>query len=96
MRRRTHTAVVAAFTMVVLGGVAYTVNVARTNGIPAAARDLDCDGEVSLVEWYSAGLNYGWRRATDGSSGCMEVFALKDGLPVVCVCEHEPRCRRAH
>jgi hypothetical protein len=87
-------ALLAAIGLLLLGGASYTAIVWK-DGPPSAARDLDCDGVVSLSEWYSAGLNDGWRSAIDGTPGCMEVFALKDGLPIVCVCAQEPRCRPA-
>jgi len=79
----------------VLGLLAYLTMAAWNNPVPAGARDLDCDGSVSVSEWYSAGLDHGWRHASDETTGCMEVFSLKDGLPVVCVCEQSPPCRIA-
>lgn len=87
-------AFLAVLALVVLAGVGYTA-IAWRAGPPSAARDLDCDGVVSVSEWFSAGVDHGWRKATDGTPGCMEIFALKDGLPIVCVCEQEPLCRPA-
>ena len=87
-------AILVALALLFFGGVGYTA-IAWHDGPPSAARDLDCDGVVSLSEWYSGGLNHGWRKPTDGTPGCMEVFALKDGLPVVCVCAQGPHCRPA-
>jgi hypothetical protein len=76
-----------------LAYLAVTVKAAAAGQVPGSARDLDCDGSVSAFEWYSAGLDYGWRAARDGSPGCMELFSLKDGLPAVCVCSQPPSCR---
>ena len=66
---------------------------AAVGGVPWAARDFDCSGVVSVGEWYSGGLDYGWRHAIGGPPECMEVFSLKDGLAVVQRCPGEPRCR---
>ena len=60
--------------------------------VPWSARDLDCDGSVSMGEWFWGGLDFGWRPATGGPPGCMEVYSLKDGLPVVLRCPPEPVC----
>jgi len=95
MRRRILIVVTVVFVSLALGVFAYTVKAARDNPIPNDARDLDCDGSISAFEWYTAGLNYGWRGASDGTLGCMEVFSLKDGLPAVGVCQQSPRCRLA-
>ena len=84
-----------SFGGLVLGLLAYLTMAAWNNPVPSGARDLDCDGSVSVSEWYSAGLDHGWRPASDGTKHCMEVFSLKDGLPVVCMCERAPRCRTA-
>jgi hypothetical protein len=61
--------------------------------VPSYARDLDCDGHVSVGEWTAGGLDYGWRRASDGPAECMEVFSLKDGLPQSLWCGTLPRCQ---
>src|SRR5437763_15700577 len=84
-----------SFGGLVLGLLAYLTMAAWNNPVPSGARDLDCDGSVSVSEWYSAGLDHGWRPASDGTTGCMEVFSRKDGLPGGCVCEQSPRCRIA-
>jgi len=63
--------------------------------VPTWARDLNCDGRVSIAEWYEAGIDHGWRSAVGGPSGCMEVFRFKDGLPDVLWCDQAPRCRRS-
>jgi hypothetical protein len=63
--------------------------------VPWERRDLDCNGSVSIAEWYAAGLDYGWRPALNGPTGCWEVFSLKDGLPVTVWCAESTRCRPA-
>lgn len=61
--------------------------------VPRWARDMDCDGKVSISEWYTGGIDRGWRPATGGPSGCMEVYRIKDGALEVVRCEEPPRCR---
>ncbi len=68
---------------------------ATLGDVPTWARDADCDGHVSVGEWYDLGIDHGWRPAVGGPHDCMEVFRFKDGLPVVLRCESEPRCRLA-
>lgn len=72
------------------GGFATWVSAAGP--VPFTARDLDCSGFVTPGEWYSAGLDYGWRDADD-PNGCWEVFQLKDGYPHLVRCSSVPRCR---
>lgn len=83
---------------VVIGTPLACVTVVAARGVkpwsvPWSKRDLDCNGSVSIVEWYTAGLDYGWRTAFDGPPGCWEVFSLKDGLPVTVWCPASPPCR---
>ena len=79
----------------VLGVVALPTVLAALGDVPTWARDLNCDGRVSIAEWYEAGIEHGWRSAIGGPTGCMEVFRFKDGLPDVLWCERPPRCRRS-
>lgn len=67
-----------------------TLVAAVRSDVPGGARDLDCDGSVTLAEWYRGGLDQGWRPAGPGTGGCMEVFRFKDGLPDVV--RHGSRC----
>jgi hypothetical protein len=68
--------------------------VAASGDVPFRARDLDCDGALGIGEWYSAGLDHGWRTAGPGAAGCSEVFALKDGRTVATWCDASPPCIR--
>ena len=86
---------VVAGTLLLLFVVLALVTVLAARGdVPTWARDLDCDGRVSIEEWYAAGIDHGWRPAVRGPPGCMEVFRFKDGLPDVLWCQQSPRCRR--
>lgn len=76
-----------------IGIAAYPTMIAVMGDVPAWARDLNCNGRVSVAEWYDAGIDHGWRRAVGGPTDCMEVFRLKDGIAVVLRCETNPRCR---
>jgi len=75
-----------------LSGLGYAY-LAAQNPIPSEWRDLDCDGHVSPLEWLKGGIDYGMRPSK--VSGCSELFALKDGLPVVVRCPTAPQCRIA-
>jgi hypothetical protein len=61
--------------------------------VPGWARDFDCDGRVSIVEWYAGGLDHGWRASPGGPPGCREAFRYKDGMADVTWCEASPHCR---
>ena len=80
-------------TMFLLAGLR-AVQLAKEGEIPAALRDLDCDGKVSAIEWLRAGIDFRLRPSTL-VPGCQEIFAVKTGAPVVVRCEQEPRCRVA-
>ena len=93
MRRRKAGRVALAFVIVLacsVGGVAWYGN---ASSVPDEARDFNCDGTVTLREWIAAAGDYGWRESPSNPGECMEVFAYKDGLPVVLRCAAEPKCR---
>jgi hypothetical protein len=99
MRARTiRTFLLVAVVVVVVAPIACVTLIAAPGGalsVPSSKRDLDCDGSISMSEWYAAGLEDGWRPATYGPAGCWEVFRLKDGMPVTVWCPASPACRRA-
>ena len=70
------------------------VQLAGEGEVPAALRDLDCDGKVSAVEWLRGGIDFRLRPSTV-AAGCQEIYAVKTGVPVVLRCDTEPRCRLA-
>ena len=70
------------------------VQLAGEGEVPAALRDLDCDGKVSAIEWLRGGIDFRLRPSTL-AAGCQEIYAVKTGVPVVVRCEQEPRCRLA-
>jgi hypothetical protein len=77
--------------LVAAGSVWITV-VAALGDVPWWARDLNCDGHVSIGEWYDAGIDHGWRGSMRGEpAGCMVAFEFKDGLRDVLWCEQR-RC----
>jgi len=75
-------------------GLFATTQAAR-GAVPTWARDLDCDGHLSVGEWFEAGLDYGWRSVAGNAQGCSQVFRLKDGLPGTTWCGTPPRCQSA-
>jgi hypothetical protein len=85
--------VLAGVVLLVLVVLTFVTVLAARGNVPTWARDLNCDGRVSIAEWYEAGNDHGWRPAVGGPPGCMEVFRFKDGLPDVLWCEQSPRCR---
>jgi hypothetical protein len=58
------------------------------------ARDLNCDGQLTIRERFEGGLDYGWRASVTGPPGCMEAFRYKDGIPDVLWCGDPLTCRR--
>ena len=70
------------------------VQLAREGEVPAAWRDLDCDGKVSWAEWLRGGIDFRVR-PSQLVPGCQDVYAVKTGRVMVLRCEAAPRCRRA-
>jgi hypothetical protein len=70
------------------------VQLAREGDVPEEYRDLDCDGNVSRVEWLRAGIDFRVRPSQQ-LPGCDEVYAVKTGRALVVRCPQPPRCRRA-
>ncbi len=70
------------------------VQLAGEGEVPAAWRDLDCDGKVTVIEWLRGGIDFRLRPSTL-AAGCQEIYAVKTSVPVVVRCESEPRCRLA-
>ena len=62
--------------------------------VPALWRDLDCDGQVTKVEWLRGGIDFRLRPSTL-VPGCQEVFHAKRGEAAVVRCPTEPKCRLA-
>lgn len=92
IRRRT-ALVPLAFVLLIACSAGGVVWYGNASSVPDEARDFDCDGTVTLREWFAAAGDYGWRESLSSPGECMEVFAYKDGLPVVLHCAAEPRCR---
>jgi hypothetical protein len=70
------------------------VELAREGEVPAAMRDLDCDGKVSLPEWLRGGIDFRLRQS-ELVPGCQDVFAVKTGRAIVVRCPTDPQCRLA-
>ena len=70
------------------------VQLAREGEVPAAWRDLDCDGKVSWAEWLRGGIDFRLR-PSQLAPGCQDVYAVKTGRAMVVRCEAAPQCRRA-
>ena len=70
------------------------VQLAREGEVPAALRDLDCDGKVSWAEWLRGGIDFRVR-PSQLVPGCQDVYAVKTGRAMVVRCEAAPQCRRA-
>jgi hypothetical protein len=70
------------------------VQLAEEGEVPAALRDLDCDGKVSAAEWLRGGIDFRIRPSTL-AAGCEEIYAVKTGVPVVVRCPEPPLCRLA-
>ena len=70
------------------------VQLAREGEVPAAWRDLDCDGKVSWAEWLRGGIDFRVR-PSQLVPGCQDVYAVKTGRVMVLRCESAPQCRRA-
>jgi hypothetical protein len=66
------------------------VQLAREGEVPDELRDLNCDGNVSIVEWLRGGLDFRLRVRGDG---CSEIVHAKSGQVLVVRCDTEPRCR---
>ena len=88
--------------LVILGGPVFifalsgvrAIQLADEGEVPAAMRDLDCDGHVSPVEWLRGGIDFRMRPSTL-ASGCQEIYQVKTGAPVVVRCAEPPVCRIA-
>jgi hypothetical protein len=70
------------------------VQLAAEGDVPAALRDLDCDGTVSAVEWLRGGIDFRVRPSAL-VSGCQDIYAVKSGAPLVVRCPDPPQCRIA-
>ena len=70
------------------------VQLAREGEVPAAWRDLDCDGKVGWAEWLRGGIDFRLR-PSQLVPGCQDVYAVKTGRAMVVRCEQAPQCRRA-
>jgi energy-converting hydrogenase Eha subunit G len=68
------------------------VQLAREGEVPAAWRDLDCDGKVSWAEWLRGGIDFRVR-PSQLVPGCQDVYAVKTGRVMVLRCEATPKCR---
>ena len=68
------------------------VQLAREGEVPAAWRDLDCDGKVSWAEWLRGGIDFRLR-PSQLVPGCQDVYAVKTGRVMVLRCEGAPKCR---
>ena len=77
----------------VLSGVR-AVQLAAEGEVPAALRDLDCDGRVSPVEWLRGGIDFRLR-PSQLVPGCQDVVMVKTGAPVTVRCAQPPVCRLA-
>ena len=69
------------------------VELAAESEVPAAWRDLDCDGRVSWIEWLRGGLDFRLR-ASLALPGCTELVHAKAGYVAVVRCPEAPLCRR--
>ena len=72
---------------------ARAVDLASEGEVPAAWRDLDCDGTVSRIEWLRGGLDFRLR-ASASLPGCTELVHAKAGYVAVVRCPVAPQCRR--
>jgi hypothetical protein len=70
------------------------VQLAREGEVREAWRDLDCDGNVSWVEWLRGGIDFRVR-PSQLVAGCQDVYAVKTGRALVVRCEEIPQCRLA-
>ena len=68
------------------------VQLAREGEVPAAWRDLDCDGKISWAEWLRGGIDFRLR-PSQLVPGCQDVYAVKTGRVMVLRCEAPPKCR---
>ena len=66
------------------------VQLAREGEVPDLLRDLNCDGNVSVVEWLRGGLDFRLRGRADG---CTDIVHVKSGRVLVVHCDTEPKCR---
>jgi len=72
---------------------ARAVDLASEGEVPAAWRDLDCDGAVTRIEWLRGGLDFRLRPSAS-LPGCTELVHAKAGYVAVVRCPGEPKCRR--
>ena len=70
------------------------VQIARDSEVPEAARDLNCDGKVSFVEWLRGGIDFQLRPSTL-MPGCADLVHLKSGRALLVRCPEPPLCRLA-
>ena len=70
------------------------VQLAQEGEVPAALRDLNCDGKVSPVEWLRGGIDFRLRPSAL-VAGCQDIVFVKTGVPVVVRCPTPPECRVA-
>ena len=69
------------------------VQLAQEGEVPAAWRDLDCDGKVSFAEWLRGGIDF--RLRPSALAGCQEIYAVKSGAALALHCDAPPVCRVA-
>jgi hypothetical protein len=72
---------------------ARAVELAAEGEVPPEWRDLDCDGQVTRIEWLRGGLDFRLRPSSS-RPGCTELVHAKAGYVAVVRCPAEPRCRR--
>jgi hypothetical protein len=70
------------------------VQLAREGEVPEAMRDLNCDGNVSPIEWLRGGIDFRLR-PSQLVAGCEDVFHAKSGQVLVVRCPQPPLCRLA-
>jgi hypothetical protein len=71
--------------LITLAGLTLTLLVAL-HGFPFGLMDVDDSGFVSMSE-VIASLDQGYRQEIIYGKKCVEIFSLKDGLPVKVICE---------
>jgi len=63
-----------------------TIILVLLNGFPVKYMDLDDSGWISLNELYGS-LDLGVRENNNDDQICVEIYSLKDGLPVKMICD---------
>ena len=70
------------------------IQLADEGEVPAAWRDLNCDGKVSFAEWLRGGIDFRLR-PSQAAPGCQEIYAVKTGAAMALHCAEPPVCRVA-